>query len=260
MREIFKTLFAVLSRTLFSCLYFYLALPFFIYASTALAEAPKAETAPKSDEEDFSETPFTEYAEFNEATEEASDVKFFQYGRFFGVSLGLGFQFVDGNRGALWQGGFPMVDFKVHYWFDFNMALDLGFYTAQHFFNSTDAQQHVDINMVRIGVDVKYYFPTKNLAAALSVSNPYVLIGAGAFTKTSLSNAAAVTDSDTSLGISVGAGLEFAVTPRKMYFEIEGKVHFVTFKDTYTSIYTTQGIPSLTGNFYTFSVNALFTW
>ena len=82
------------------------------------------------EEEDFSSSPFTEYGEFNEEQDEAADTKFFQYGRLFGVSLGLGFEGVTGNRGLLWQGGFPMIEMKVHYWFDFNVALDLGFANA----------------------------------------------------------------------------------------------------------------------------------
>src|SRR5438045_3135633 len=66
------------------------------------------------EEDDYSATPFTEYGEFNEEAEEATDQKFFQYGRFFGVSVGLGLDGALGNRAKLWRGGFPMIDFKLH--------------------------------------------------------------------------------------------------------------------------------------------------
>jgi hypothetical protein len=214
----------------------------------------------KPEDEDFSGTPFTEYGEFNEGVEEEADARFFKYGRFFGVSLGLGFQFVDGFRGALWQGGFPMFDFKLHYWFDFNVALDLGFFTAQHYFDTT-AQNlgHVDINMLHVGLDIKYYFDTKNLSAPISFANPYILLGAGSFSKTQNSNTQQTQDNDISMGISGGGGLEFAITPKKTYFTVEAKMHVVTFKDTYTTIYQPT-LTNLTGFFYTFSGSILFTW
>jgi Outer membrane protein beta-barrel domain len=213
------------------------------------------------EDDDFYNTPFTEYGEFNESKVEDEDTKFFQYGRFFGVSLGAGFEFVDGNRGALWQGGFPVVDFKVHYWFDFNLALDLGFFTAQHFFDTTIQNiGHVDVNIFHVGIDVKYYFDTQNLSAPISFANPYLLIGAGDFSKTLNYTTQNVQDKDDSLGVSFGAGLEFAISPRKTYLEIEGKMHLVTFKDTYSTQFSSLGLNDLTGRFYTISANILFTW
>lgn len=223
---------------------------------------PDSSKGNKSEEDDFSSTPFTEYGEFNESTDEEADARFFQFGRFFGVSLGLGFEFVDGYRGALWQGGFPMFDFKLHYWFDFNFAIDLGFFTAKHFFESAAqvAQGYMDVNMLHVGLDVKYYFDTKNLGSAITFANPYVLIGVGSFSKTQNSVQQGITDPDYALGVSLGGGLEFAVAPRKTYIEIEGKVHIVTFKDTFTTNYQSAGLPNLTGLFYTVSANVLFTW
>ncbi len=217
--------------------------------------------ANKSEEDDFSVTPFTEYGEFNEASEEEEDAKFFQFGRFFGVSLGIGFEFLDGNRGALWQGGFPVVDFKLHYWFNFNVAMDMGFRTAQHYFDTKSQNLgHVDVNMLWVGIDIKYYFETKNLSAPISFANPYLLLGAGSYSKTQTSNAQQTQDLDNSLGVSFGAGLEFAISPRKVFFAIEGKAHMATFKDTYTTNFQSAGLQDLTGNFYTVTGNILFTW
>lgn len=223
---------------------------------------PPETKADKPEDEDYSTTPFTEYGEFHESSDEDADTKFFQYGRFFGVSLGLGFQFIDGYRGSLWQGGFPMVDVKVHYWFDFNVALDLGFFTAAHYFDSTSTTflGHYDVNIFHMGLDVKYYFNTTNLSAALSFANPYILLGAGAFSKTQTSSVQANLDTDTSIGLSAGFGLEFILTPRKTYFEIETKIHIVNFKDTSTTLFQSMSIPNLSGNFYTISGNLLFTW
>lgn len=226
------------------------------------AETSKGgEKAGKAEDDDFSGTPFTEYGEFNEAAEEEEDAKFFQFGRFFGVSLGMGFQFVDGNRGALWQGGFPVVDFKLHYWFNFNIAVDMGFRTAQQYYDTTvQGLGHVDVNMLWVGIDIKYYFDTKDLSAPISFANPYLLLGTGNYSKTQTSNAQQTQDQDNSLGVSGGAGLEFTVSPRKVYFELEAKINVVTFKDTYTTDYQSAGLQDLTGNFYTITGSLLFTW
>jgi len=210
------------------------------------------------EEDDFSSSPFADYGEFNEEAEEIEDLKFFQHGRFFGISLGTGFEGISSNRGMLWQGGFPVIDFKVHYWFDFNVAMDLGFYTASHFFETTQANGgHVDISFMRLGLDVKYYFDTKNVSAAVSFANPYVLIGGGSFSKTETSVDQQTVDQDSGFGFSAGAGVEFAIKPKKIYFSVEPKAHFVNFKDTYSKKY---GTDDLSGIFYTITGSLMFTW
>lgn len=212
------------------------------------------------EEDDFTGSPFTEYGEFNEDKDEEEDAKYFQHGRFFGVSGGLGFQGISGNRGLLYQGGFPLVDLKLHYWFDFNFALDLGFSFVSHFFEGGDANGgHTDVNMFHVYADAKYYFDTKNLSAPISFANPFLLIGVGSFTQTKTSVTEDTQEPDTGIGLSFGAGLEFAIRPKKTYLEFEGKYHMVTFKDTFTTLFR-PAIQDLTGGFFTFQANILFVW
>lgn len=211
----------------------------------------------QSEEQDFSPTPYTEYAEFDEGADEDEETKFFQYGRFFGVSLGLGLQNVTGNRGQLWSGGFPTVDFRFHYWFDFNFALDLGISTAPHSFESLGAAGVYQVNMIRVGTDAKYYFDTRDASAAWASSNPYVLLGAGSYSKTETASQTKLSDNDSSFGICGGLGLEFAFKARKAYFNIESKFHMVRFKDTNASKF---GYDNLNGNFVTLTGSFLFTW
>ena len=228
------------------------------------ASTPPSTSDPKSthsEEEDFSNSPFLEYGQFMDPEEEEADARFFQFGRFFGVSLGLGFEFIDGNRGALWNGGFPVVDFKLHYWFDFNIALDLGFYTATHYYqNDVQSLGHVDVNMLQVGVDLKYYFNTRNLSAPITFANPYVAFGAGMFSKTQNSINQQAPDNDVSLGVNGGFGMEFVMNPKKVYFVVEAKIHVVSFKDTSTTIFQPVGLQNLSGNFYTTTGSILFTW
>ena len=248
------------TRLIFRPLYgLLLALACFTFSSRGYAAEPKAPRTDNPEEEDFSSSPFTEYGEFNEEADEANDTRFFQYGRFFGVSLGAGFEGVTGNRGLLWQGGFPGIDFKVHYWFDFNFALDLGIYTVNH--NYEGPNGHVDVSMFNVGLDLKYYFDTRNLSAPITFVSPYVLAGFGSYAKTETNISQNIVESDNAVGPCAGAGLEFTLSPRKVYFSTEGKLHFLNYKDTNTTNFQTNpGLPNLTGVFYTVMGSFLFTW
>ncbi len=210
------------------------------------------------EEEDYSGTPFTEYGEFNEEKEETADTTFFQHGRFFGASLGLGFQGVTGNRGLLWQGGFPVIDLKVHYWFDFNVALDMGLWFVKH--NYEYQGERTQVSMNNLGINVKYYFDTKNLSAPISFANPYILAGVGSVSKTETSEKdSESSDPDSAFAIGGGAGLEFAIRPKKVYFSVEGKVWYASFKDTDTTTFS-RVAPDLGGMFYTIVGALMFTW
>lgn len=221
--------------------------------------APAADKTLMPEEEDFSSTPYTEYGEFNEEEEEAADTRFFQFGRFFGIGLGLGYQGVTGNRGIIWKGGFPAVDFKIHYWFDFNFALDINLQTASHFYQLSE-NAHTDITFLRTGLDLRYYIDVKNLSAPITFANPYLTLGFGSYTKGETDViAGTATDTDTTVGFSLGAGLEFALKPRKVYLQLEGKTHFARFKDTASTFFQPTA-NDMTGLFYTGTANLMFTW
>jgi hypothetical protein len=247
----------------------HLALPLFLAAagllgtpSTAQAvDAPKDKTQ-QPEEEDFSTTPFTAYGEFNEEENEEEELRFLQYGRYFGVSLGLGVQTLDGGRANIWEGGFPVFDFKIHYWFDFNLAMDMGFYTAKHSYNMGTALGGLtDVSIFHIGLDVKYYFDTKDIAAPITFANPYVIVGMGQFSKTETPENVSNQTSFSTFGASLGLGLEFAIRPKKTYFEVEAKAHFVSFPDDGENESRFAAFTDdFSGRFYTFTGSFLFTW
>jgi hypothetical protein len=227
----------------------------------AHAEEPfgQAPTPGKSEEEDFGSTPYEEYGEFNEDEDEAANAQFLQYGRFFGASVGFGSHGSTGNRGSLWDGGFPAFDFKLHYWFNFNFALQMGYTTAPHFFTANG--DRTDVRFNRVGLDLKYYFDTRDLSSSITFAGPYVLLGAGNFTKSQTNIRTNVIDNDSSLGMTFGAGLEFTVSPKKVYFFLQGTYDMATFKDTNTEEYqASNGLDDMSGGFYTFLGGVLFTW
>ncbi len=260
MRESISTSKSNVSRALIFGAAFFLVM--------AIPQAYSQETPPQDDrslrpeEDDFSNSGYTNYGETDEEETEAEEVRFFQYGRLFGISLGAGFHGASGNRGALWQGGAPTIDLKVHYWFDFNFALALAVMSAPHFYEAANPKERKDVSLVRLGADLKYYFDTKNVSAALSFSNPYVLLGVGSFSKTETTIDDGGTDEDGSFGFTLGAGLEFPISPKKSYFYVEGKFHHATFKDTNTGRFAGNDpdLPDLSGFFYSITGGLLFTW
>jgi hypothetical protein len=202
--------------------------------------APGGDTSGRtqqSDEDDFRPTPYTRFGEFNDE-EEAEDTKFFQYGRFFGVSLGLGYEGAMGNRGALFTGGLPAFALRVHYWFDFNFALTLGLYSAKHTYtgqkpDDTDPNTKHDWSIFGYGAELRYYFDTKDATAPITFAGPFLQVGAYNFTKSE--NDVSQPDDvgkDSALGLTFGGGLEFPLKPRKTYLNLETKFTSVSFKDT----------------------------
>ena len=239
--------------------------PRLAYAADGEGKKDKESKVALPEEDDFTGTPYTEYGEFNEEEDEEEDAKFYKFGRLFGISLGLGFEGVDGYKGVLYEGGFPVVDGKIHYWFDFHFALDMDIAWAQHAYNdiSSLAQGRLTVNIIRFGLDAKYYFDTHNMSAPLSFASPYVTVGFGGFLKSESSATKGTNNSETAVGFSPGAGLEFTLKPRKAYLAVEGKYHIVNFPtDTGTDRFqkSTPKLDDFTGNFFSGTLSLLLTW
>ncbi len=250
------------SRRLFS---FATALVLVLAAGSPFVHAAEQRTE-KAEEDDYEATPFTQYGEFNEQQDEDEDARFLQSGRFFGFSLGGGYQGATGNRGALWQGGFPVIDFRMHYWFDFNFALSLGFHLAPHFYEAAGIAAPAEtigsstVNFSRVGVDIRYYFDVKDVTAAIAFMNPYIQVGLGSYSKTETNVASGLPSNDNAFGLGTGGGLEFVLSPRKSFLQIDGKLHMVSFIDVDTTRFTGDGLDDLSGYFYTITTSIMFTW
>jgi len=250
-----------------SCAILALLIAPFAFSSAARAEEPSQKDKTLTpEEEDFSETPFTRYGEFHEEEDEEEDTRFLQSGRLFGVGIGLGVETADGNLGRLWRGGFPSFDIRLHYWFDFNWSLDLGLFFTTHSYETNEANggPKVDVGMSRYGVDLKYQLDTHNLAAPLTFIGPFFLIGGNNYIiSRRKANTVESEPVDTNFGFCLGTGLEFTLKPRRNYFQIEGKVHFVRNRDTNSDKFSNDGINNIEdsqGQLYTVMGNFVFTW
>lgn len=234
------------------------------FAAADPSQAPAIPSGKKDDPGLFdTSSPYLEYGEFNESEEEDKDTLFFQYGRFFGVSVGAGYQSATGNRGKVYSPAFPRIDVKVHYWFDFQLAMNMGIFFANHTFTNPLTTNVSKVALVGFGVDLKYYFDVRNMSAALTFANPFIIGGVGAMSKTETTSTGTAPDQDSSLSMNLGAGLEFPIVYKKSYFILEGRYHTQSFRDSSEDSFgdsSGRGVPDLSGGFVTLMAHILFTW
>lgn len=213
------------------------------------------------EEEDFRPSPHSQYGDFDEQDEENENIAFYQYGRFFGVSIGTGIDGVTGNRGSLWSGGFPTLALRLHCWLNFHLAIQLGYSNSSFSYSVADGTQNFNVGFSSLTADLKYYFDTRDSSAAITFAHPFLVAGIGNYSKSETESTLQTTDSDSTIGIGVGGGLEFAISQKRTYLVLEGKVAFANFKDTNSDKYfDSDGLEDLSGMFYQGTVHFLFTW
>ncbi|MBI3555720.1 MAG: outer membrane beta-barrel protein [Deltaproteobacteria bacterium] len=198
--------------------------------------------------------------------DEAQDEKFFQFGRFFGVGLGVGSTTATGNAGKLYQGGFPTVAFRIDYWFDFQFALRLEVENSKHNYNVAP-DGLTDVNLFRVMFKVKYYFDTRDLSAPITFVGPHLILGAGYYTRTDNvgsgngdASTAGSVQAQNAIGFSFGGGLELTLKPKKTYLQLEAMMHSVQFGDDFDPKFKAAGIPDRTGSWVEASIGLMWTW
>jgi opacity protein-like surface antigen len=259
----------------FSKLFIITILTFFMGNTVAAQESassappPPSSASDRSDEDDFVDAPYNNYGSFNEEEDEAEDLRFFQLGRFFGLSVGLGYQSALGNKGILYQGGFPAFQFKMHHWFDFHLALGMSVYSASQYFyerrtGDSDVKRY-DFSLLKIGLDLKYYLNVENMNSIVHFANPYFIVGFANYRRNLKSEDALEDPEDESkMGYHLGAGFEFPFKPKKTYLNIETNLHFVSFSDegSPATVRTSplQSLDDRSGPFFSLLFGILFTW
>ena len=203
-------------------------------------------------------SPYLDYGDFNMNEEENQDALYFQYGRFFGISLGLGYETATGNRGKLYDPAIPRFDIRIHYWFDFNFAMDLGVFFANHSF--TYDQVAYQTKFIGYGMHLKYYFDTKDSSAAITFANPFIEAGVGAWSMSQTKFGNLTPDTDSTLSVDFGGGLEFPIVQKKTYMILEALYHTQSFADSNDTEDYVDRVPNLNGGFFTLIAHFMFVW
>lgn len=201
--------------------------------------------------------PFSDFVPFEDEYDVDEDERFMYFGRFFAISLGSGLHKFTGNIGKLYNTAIPVLDFRLLYFFDFRLAGQIGLSSASHSFSAVPAGA-VEVSLMRLNADMKYYMNTKNWGAAVSMANPYLIAGVSQTFRTQAFQTLNRVEKDTSFALSGGAGMEFALKPRKTSLGFEGRLHKFYFKDRYEESYLESGIADTTGDMMSFITSVIF--
>jgi hypothetical protein len=235
---------------------FFTAALLVLHLLAAPGSARAAEDQPQPGTQELA-NPFSDFVPFEDEYDIDEDERFMYFGRFFAVSLGTGMHVFGGNIGKLYNTAIPVLDFRLIYFFDFRLAGQVGLSSASHAFNAAP-NGAVEVSLLRLNADLKYYFDTKNVGAAITAANPYVVAGVSQTFRTQVFQDHNQVEKDNAFAVSAGLGMEFALKPRKTSIGVEGRIHQIFFQDRYNQDYLESGLEDLTGPMYSFITSLIF--
>jgi hypothetical protein len=224
-----------------------------------LLAAPKISLANDEQPQGSAElsNPFSDFVPFEDEYDVDEDERFMYFGRFFGLSLGSGVHRFGGNLGKLYNTALPVLDFRLLYFFDFRLALQVGFSTASHAYNAQPFGP-TEVSLTRLNLDMKYYFDTKNYGAAITSANPYAILGISQTFRNQTFQGQGRVERDNAFAVNGGLGMEFALKPRKTSLGVEGRWHQIFFRDRYSDQFLQSGLPNTTGFMYSFITSVIW--
>lgn len=123
---------------------------------------------------------FSDFNEDLEASQVLEDERYYRYGRFFSVNIGVGATTYTGNRGAAYDDNPPTYHLSVNYFLDFQNVVGLGIEYSKHTMILDTATVvlpdgnvgAVETSMLRTFFHYKYYVDTTDLGTALHLFKP----------------------------------------------------------------------------------------
>jgi hypothetical protein len=176
--------------------------------------------------------PFSDYSEFDEASDEEADINFFRNGRFLTVGLAVGPQiFTNGMAKAYGDG--PSMGLYLSYFFDLRLAMSLSLMSADHSvkFKTTGGDYSGNVSINEVGFHLKYYFNTQNVQKGLADLNPYAMVGFSQISRVYSVSELLTKSSESPMSEDLGLGIEIPMLRRKAYLGVQGLYHFVNFSD-----------------------------
>lgn len=227
--------------SLTSCCFFsfflmVLSLPVQAQSFAKYQEKPRHYLLANADMDD-SYDPFSDYSEFDEASDEEADINFFRNGRFFSIGFALGMRSFTGELNRLYASA-PTYGLYLSYFFDLRLAMELGFQTGDHDFQISTPTETLggNVSLTFVHVNLKYYMNTQNVTRGLADLNPYLLGGFSQVYRTYTITDGDVASREATVGVNGGLGIEIPILRRKAFFGAQATYRYVNFKDENTSM------------------------
>lgn len=194
------------------------------------------QTLAQSDGEDAYD-PFADYSEFDEASDEESDINFFRHGRFFTIGIAGGLRTFTGQMSKLYSSNLSYGLF-MSYFFDLRLALQFGFLTGDHALTIKHPAETVEgnVSFTFVNVDLKYYLSTQNVSRGLADLNPYFFGGLSQTYRTISIPGDSTLGRDSTMGFNLGAGVEIPIVRKKSFLGFQATYRNFNFRDENQSI------------------------
>lgn len=199
--------------------------------------------------------PFSDYSEFEEASEEEADINFFRNGRFLTIGLKGGMRGFTGTYGDIQSNG-GNIGLYLAFFLDLRFALQVSYSTSSHDLSLIDDDNERITGTVELSgtsFSIKYFTNTQNVTKGLSSFNPYLIGGFSQLYRTTKSPNTQAYSRDGALGLDFGGGIEIPVSRNKVYLGLEAIYSYINFEDENTRFSTKS--PSLNGDIW--NVNAV---
>jgi hypothetical protein len=176
--------------------------------------------------------PFSDYSEFDEASDEEADINFFRNGRFFVLGFAGGIRSFTDNLSKFYSSA-PSYGLFMTFFFDLRFALQAGFTTGDYSYEAkgtSGTKVNGNVSMTFLDVSLKYFFNTQNVTRGLADLNPYAIGGFSQIYRT-LTLSSGDSARDSTMGLNIGAGIEIPLMRKKAFFGIQGMYRYFNFKD-----------------------------
>lgn len=226
---------------------------FFMQPEWAEAQVKDSYLLAQSDPDEAFD-PFSDYSEFDEASEEEADINFFRNGRFFTLGLAGGVRNFTGNFQQQYQSS-ATYGVILTYFFDLRSAFSLSFLMGDHAVNFTTNNKSKtytgNVSITSINMDFKYYFNTQNATRGLADLNPYGILGFAQFYRSYSIDNFSESSRDSTMGVEAGAGLEIPMMRKRGFLGIQGTYHMVNFADESKAFINSERLDQkLSGDYY----------
>lgn len=200
-------------------------------------------------EADDTYDPFSDYSEFDEASEEEADIYFFRHGRFLSLGFNAGMRGFTGNLSTLYQSSLSYGLF-MSFFFDMRMALQFGFNTGDYgyeFRSTSNTTSSGNVSLTFISLGLKYFLNTQNFTRGLADLNPYAYGGFSQVYRTyttSSSSGSIASSNESTMGLDMGGGIEIPLNRKKTFFGLQFIYHYVQFRDEGMTIRLPDNTPT----------------